>query len=100
MSGSGNPDNVAIQKKNDLVMMGIKVDLAIVTRRVPNFIHTKWNISHADPEFDLTGRNNSISSDIPPGCGKADILQQMWTSNLDFQMQSYTSNVGLVTMQV
>ena len=86
-------------------MIGVRVGLAIVTRRLvnpliflaqkvynlisrsPNFIHTKWNISHADPFFDKTDRYGELSDDSA-GCGKADLMQNMWTNNLEYQLLS------------
>ena len=70
-------------------MVGVKVNQAIAIRRPPNFIHAKWNISHSDQFFDSAPRNGiSVPGTLHNGCGKADILQEMWTNNLDFQLES------------
>jgi len=76
-TGGADPDE-------PLVMIGVRLNRAIILRRQPNFFHTRWNISHSEPEFDKNPRNNLIRTS--PGCGKADLLQEMWINDLSFQM--------------
>ena len=58
--------NVAIQTGGrggeELVMVGVQINKAILIRRQPNWFHTRWNISHTEPEFDTTTRKFSDNS--------------------------------------
>ena len=51
-----------------VVMYGVEVNIAIFLRRRANWFHTRWNISHTEPDFDSARRSN-IDSEYP-GCGK------------------------------
>ena len=84
----GEEINVAIEtggNEEPLVMIGVRLNRAIIIRRQPNFFHTRWNISHTEPDFDNIPRNNLVKSNF--GCGKADLLQKMWIDDLSFQMR-------------
>ena len=73
--------NVAIQTGGrggeQLVMVGVQINKAILIRRQPNWFHTRWNISHTEPEFDTTTRkvsknlfSNFTSKSGIPACTK------------------------------
>merc|ERR1711887_215882 len=70
------------------MMRGIEINNAIADRKKPDFIHTMWDISHIQPDFDITGRNESYEEANP--CGKADILQDLWRKDLERQLKSNT----------
>ncbi|CBY42280.1 unnamed protein product, partial [Oikopleura dioica] len=78
----------AVSIMPDRVMYGIEVSLGISTRRRPKFIHTKWNISHSDPDFDFTPRIEQASLTKDVACGKADLLRDAWVNDLGTQMAS------------
>ena len=59
--------NVQSQDRT-VVMFGVEVNIAIFLRRRANWFHTRWNISHTEPDFDTTSRND-IDTEYP-GCGK------------------------------
>ena len=62
MTSQTDERNVAIQTGGrggeELVMVGVQINKAILIRRQPNWFHTRWNISHTEPEFDKTFRKN------------------------------------------
>jgi len=87
-------NKLTIVTDNGFIMMGVRLGTGVTLRREPNFIHAKWNISHSDPFFDRTQRDNIIRPSQNPGCGKADIMMQKWTDQLDFQMKTSLSETS------
>ena len=45
-----------------MIMRGIEVDNSISIYASPDYIHTKWNISHEQPMFDYTKSAGCIPS--------------------------------------
>ena len=56
--------------RQNLVMFGIEVNYAILLRRQNNWFHTRWNISHSEPDFDTVHRYGTGSRLEYAGCGK------------------------------
>ena len=63
----------------------------LIVENLENLIHFEKNRdfenSIFDPFFDSTDRFGNLENGDLTGCGKADLLQNMWTETLDFQMQ-------------
>ena len=45
-----------------MMMRGVEVDNSISIYASPDYIHTKWNISHEKPQFDYEQAANCIPS--------------------------------------
>ena len=74
-----------------MIMRGVEVDNSISIYASPDYIHSKWTISHAAPQFDYTpsvGCIPSPSNDCTAGnpCGKADEMHQLWRNEVEYQM--------------
>lgn len=69
-------------------MRGVEVDNSISIYATPDFVHTKWDISHEQPLFDYEPRPNCKGSCNANPCGKADVMQQLWFDNVKMQLGS------------
>ena len=64
-----------VDNNRNLVMFGIEVNYAILLRRQNNWFHTRWNISHSEPDFDTVHRYGTGYRLEYAGCGKVFIVQ-------------------------
>ena len=48
----------------DRIFQGHHPNKAVLIRRQPNWFHTRWNISHTEPEFDITVRKNYLENPL------------------------------------
>ena len=80
-----------------MIMRGIEVDNSIAIYASPDYIHTKWNISHRDTPlgnamFDYCAygydSSNPMTCGIANPCGKADELEGMWRNDVANQLRS------------
>jgi len=86
-----------------MIMRGIEVDISISIYAAPDYIHTKWDIAHKEPQFDYTkahdcedfnGVGNSYCAKANP-CGKADELYTLWNDDVMYQLRGNKAHMVL-----
>ena len=92
-----------------MIMRGIEVDNSISIYAAPDYIHTKWDISHkpeGKPQFDYTPAANC--NDVPENtygcargnpCGKADEMYELWHTNVKYQLYGNEPHMVLTMCQ-
>jgi len=90
-----------------MIMRGIEVDNSIAIYASPDYIHTKWDISHLKPDFDYkphvncadyNGASNSFCGKANP-CGKADEMFRLWYNDVKAQLRGNKPHMVLSMCQ-
>ena len=82
-----------------MMMRGLEVDNSISIYASPDYIHTKWNISHTHHLFDYQPADNCVGDCIANPCGKADEMEKLWRSNIEYQLYDRTAHMVLTMCQ-
>jgi len=95
IADENTPTNTKACGDLGMIMRGIEVDNSIAIYASPDYIHTKWDIAHAKPDFDYkphvncadyNGASNSFCQKANP-CGKADEMQRLWYNDVKAQLR-------------